>query len=295
MAQIALMLKAIFFEISRIARKIMGKKKMTLEEEGFLSNEVETASQIIYKRHEAFFTLCADINRHGQQIKERIEIHSEDLQELMAAILFTKVLEGFQGAFLLIKRGFLAEPKALMRVVLENLFVLKRCCEDREFPFDYLAYDEKQRLNLLNWASNQSGGFYPLLREYATKELKAEIKEKIERESIKDFSHAEQLAEKAGMKSFYGIYKCLSGFIHASPKSLERYKVFDEGGNVVELRHGPDDEHVRIDLLTLADFLILAIQAFCHLFDLEESSVVEAFKDRHRELVAEFDTDGGKI
>ena len=268
---------------------------MTFEEEGFLSEEVVEESHAIFQNHKEHFNLCFDINRSGQRLKRKINIHSQDPQEFVAAILFNKMMEGLQASVLLINRGFSSEPMALMRVMLENLFVLKRCCQNRNFSSEYLAFHEKQRLNLINWANNQPGDSYPLLQQYATEELKAELEEKIQQEGIEGFSNMEILAHDAGMGQYYGIYKYLSSFVHVPPKSLERYLILDEENSISGITHGPDESNVRANLITLADFMILAIQSMDGLFDLEESPTIDKFKDRLKELTAGFDTDSAKV
>lgn len=253
---------------------------MPFDENGFLGQDADAFAEQIEKAHIDFFRLCYDINKFAQKTKFRFEIHNKDGQEVITACLFIRVLEGCQAAILLVKRGFSTDARALIRIILEALILLKICCEDSEFIPRFIQTDERKRLKLMQIAHKYTDELFSLLREHATQEIISELSENIKQENIKGLI-IEQLSEKAGMKHYYDtVYRLASDHVHTSPRTLERYVEANEEGDIIEFKNAPNDEDARHNLITLADFMLIALVSMLKLHKLDEETTIKGFHDR---------------
>lgn len=262
---------------------------MSFEEAGFLSKQAAEIGKEIHGMYKKYFDLCCDINRFAEKVKNEFEIHSKNGQEVITACLFIRLLESYQAATLLIGRGFDSQVKAMIRMMLETLIVLKLCCVDKEFVNIYVKKDEKDRHKIMNVAHRYDDALFAELREYATDEVRTELKKKIEKEGISDFMW-EDLAHKADMiRDYDTVYRLTSMHVHANPRNLEAYLDVGPNGEITSLNHTPHIEDTMIHLLTSCDFMARGLEFMLQLYDLgkyqaEMLSFFERFKELHRSI-----------
>ncbi|MFA5780576.1 MAG: DUF5677 domain-containing protein [Elusimicrobiota bacterium] len=255
---------------------------MSIDEHGFLGKEIEGYKQNIENKFKDIFELAYELNEYAQKIKFKFIIHNKDGQEVIAASLFIRILNGFQGAVILLKYGLTIESVVIVRSTLETLFVLKRICDDREYVRDYVKSDEKKRLKLMNIAHRNPSALFESLRQYATEEIITELKSKITKENI-DEIQLETLAVKAGMRDYYdGVYRILSGISHPTPRAIEKYAVVDENRDVKSFNCGPMEDNLSETLITVIGLLNLALESVLKLFKLNEEEKLTYFEEKER-------------
>jgi len=254
---------------------------MTFEEEGFLSKETDVAARQIFEQHKELFEFCSEVNRFACSIKRKLHIHNQDLRELTAAVLSTRLLEGFQAVYLLCNRGFGEETATQLRGMLESLIQLALCCDHWEFYSLYLSYTEiRNKLKMINVAINSlEDEVLPSLKKYATTARKEKLESRLQpllqlmksKEIEKgDFESIENLSRTAGLVLYYNsMYRYLSEAAHSSPGSLEEYFKIDQKGDVVGLMHGYTGKNIYMFLVSAAHFLLNSIEAISQIFELE--------------------------
>lgn len=157
---------------------------------------------------------------------------------------------------------------------------MKICCEDHEFILEFIKTHEKKRLKLMKTAHKYTDELFAQLREYATKDIMDDLAERIKTENIKDLI-VEQLAIKAGMTNYYdSIYRLASDHVHTSPRTLEQYLRVNEKGEIVELRHAPNDDGLESNLLTLANLMLIALISMLKLHTINEEATIKTFHER---------------
>lgn len=265
---------------------------VTFEEEGFLSKETEIAAKQIFAQHRALFEFCSEVNRFACATKRQFSVHNQDRRELTAAILFTRLLEGFQAVYLLSNRGFGEETAVQLRGMLESLIQLALCCDHWEFYSLYLSYTEiKNKLKMVNVASNSPDDeILPSIKEYATPELKQKLESQLEPilQEMKSkgiekrhFAAIETLARKSGLSPYYNsMYRYLSEAAHSSPESLKTYLKLNHEGDVVELMHGYTDRNIYLYMVSATYFLLNSVEAISQIFDLEKKKETEEYFSR---------------
>jgi hypothetical protein len=180
----------------------------------------------------------------------------------------------------LIRKGFDAEVAAIIRIIFEALFVLKCCCDDKDFVREFIKTDEKRRFKIMQIAQQYSYKPFLSVKDYATKEVISDLKEKIDKESIKDLI-TEQIAQKSGLKNYYdSIYRLFSDSIHTSPISLERFADANDTGDITHIVHAPRDKDAEFYLITLVDLILKTLECVLNLFRIDKEDIIKDFVQR---------------
>jgi hypothetical protein len=123
---------------------------MSLEDEGFLSQDLDTVRDAIRNRHAEHFDLAKRINRFCQERRSRMGVYNRDPQQLIAACLMLKVFEDVQGSILLLECGLRSQGRSLLRIATEALIILAKVVNSEEFFRAYILAGERERLKLLS-------------------------------------------------------------------------------------------------------------------------------------------------
>jgi hypothetical protein len=152
---------------------------MSLDEQGFLSPEIEQYRERIRVKNQLSFKLVEDLNKFGQQVKYQLKIHNRDGQQLFAGCLLIKLLNDIQAAVILFERGLVSQGRSMLRVGLESLIVLGKICESYEFVHAYAKIGEKDRLKLVRAIRNAPTDVFEDIKPELTDELIHKIEETI--------------------------------------------------------------------------------------------------------------------
>ncbi len=248
--------------------------KTDFDKNGFLGMEAENITQEILKKYKEFFNILFDINRFAHQILYSLEVNNKDSQQVITACLFGRFLITSQGAIILAKRGFDLDVLVILRVAFEVLVKMKKCCEDKNFISEYINSDEMDRLKFMKISHGYHGEFLSSLRKYATKEKERELREKIRNRNIQSFPSLKKLAKSVGLSEYYDtFYRIASQAVHTAPRPLEKFIEVNGKEDISKLVYNPDDKNVSFYLLTLAEFLLLAIDSVCTLFSLKKEKI----------------------
>jgi hypothetical protein len=74
----------------------MGK----IEQNGFLSEEIQQWVEKHRRDNTKWFSLCEEINKFSHKVMLATEVHENDLIELIAATLLVRAMSNFQGTHL---------------------------------------------------------------------------------------------------------------------------------------------------------------------------------------------------
>jgi Family of unknown function (DUF5677) len=243
---------------------------VTIDEHGFLDGDA--ASWIIKHRtdNKEIFAVCEKINRLAQTHLHKLNIHSEDVQELLVSLLFIRALATYQTSILLIERGLVFEAKIILRCLIEILFKLRAVSNDRDVAVTYVYEDEVFRKKFINKFKLLSSDVKEAQGNPQLDDLLATIKENIQNKNIQE-QKTQWYAHKAGLDDYYNtVYALFSGSVHANVRELQELLKTDETGRVTEILYGPDipsDLHKL--LLTGGESLCLILQDVSRVFGLK--------------------------
>jgi len=234
-------------------------------------------SNHIYSQNKNYFDLCFSLNSFAHKTKFEYKCDCENGQEVIATLLVIKILNGYQAIYLLSGKGLTTEANILLRTILEALFILKLCCDDKNFIPEYVKTDAKNRLKMMNIARQDLDPVFDSLRNYATEEIRKTLADKISKENINDLI-VEQIAIRAGMhKQYNGAWRLLSSDVHTTPRALEKYAVADNQGNINRFIWGPRTKDINFILLTSAEIIFGAMDLTTKLFKIDKKKELEDF------------------
>ncbi len=265
---------------------------MSFDVNGFLGDEAIVFSKNICKKHNEFLELCYDINRFAEESKKEFIPDSEDDRKTFATCLFIKLLEGIQATIILIKMGLDADAQIVLRGVFETLIHIVLFVKEEDYWKNYLITAEINELYFLQNANKRTGkhGIWAEIKKLATEKNIKDLKDRLERKGV-DIENLpkkitiKKLAKKADLIDMYDIfYSIVSNYAHANLSALERYIGKNKAGKIVQLNHGPCDDHAKMNFPTIAGFTLTALNAMCDLYNLDKNDVFKGFRKRLDEL-----------
>jgi len=212
-----------------------------IETDGFLSDEAGSAKIEIIKKYDDFFAYARELNCYSMGFMAGLKIDWKDNYKLIINALFIRVLETFQGGFLLSEFGMMPESKILVRSMLEmvfNIVALQKKPELLEYYFNQHKVSHFRALKAtLEFKSK------PL--KDAVKKHKLEklyLEKKMERKG-EEFTTLtpKQWAIEAELTDLYNVYYTdFSDSIHSNPSALDDH--IDNKPDEINLAFGPSDK-----------------------------------------------------
>jgi hypothetical protein len=245
-----------------------------MEKAGYISEEAYKEKEAIRSNYKELFDLTSALNSLAQELFLSLKPHNRDPQALLAAILFRRILDFFQGAFHMAAMGIEGPLMVLLRAQYEALALLIANNSDSEFFRMMVDDDEHRRLKLLNNSKIYSSPLFDEVRKYAHLEKELEKLKSKNPKRLSIFS----IFKKAGLEVEYkSVYAILSNPSHHGIRTLEKYFITEEEGDeIVSLQWGPD-RSCQEDYFNIGcGSLINAMESVYSLFEVDN----KALKDR---------------
>ena len=158
---------------------------MDFNEKGFLGTAISEFTVSAQARYSDFFDACYRINELAQATKFEFTVHNHDGQEVLAATVFLRILNGFQSAVTLAQMGLVIDAKVVLRGILEALFILKLFCEEEAFVAEYVGSNQVRRLKWMNIAHQNKDPNFESVRKHATPEVMDALRQEIVKHNYK--------------------------------------------------------------------------------------------------------------
>lgn len=243
----------------------------TIEEDGFLSEDIQTWIEKHHSENDPIFNLCTRINKLGQKLLLSLEPEKSDGQKILAAVLFSRVISHFQGIYILTERGMVAEARSLLRGMLDATFATVALAKNEDLVPEFVNDDLWQRLKCLNSFGNLPKQIKKRHRmgNNKLKKLAEAIQKEIDEKNIKPLK-SEYLAQKADMLGHYNtLFVILSSSIHSRVRDMEQYLGEGEFDELEALKWGPDVDGLDSILLPACDCIFIAARNITKLFDIQ--------------------------
>lgn len=254
---------------------------MPFDTKGILGEQVNEIIKENYELYEDIFKLSEEINLYAQDIKYKLNIKSDDLQGIVAAALFIKILNTFQSIVILYKMGLDSQCRILTRAVLDSLFVLKCIVKDEKY-LEMLKGSERKRredfLRIIN--KNPHGVFNTLSNEINTNELYELCKNnginKAKRIESKEWAEMSE-----SYYEYYYAFNHLCNDVHVDLMNIEQYIKVDKDGNIEGFTVLPDIKDIKIILGHTANCaMIEAIVCISEYSNIKDMGKIEYFETR---------------
>ena len=252
---------------------------MTIDQHGFLSEELSSWRELIRQKYVKYFALVERVNAFCQDTKYTLSVHSKDGQQVLAAALMIKILNDAQAAVLLIERGLISQARSLLRVAAEGVINLANMTESEDFYKSFIMAAEKARLTLLRAIQDRPEPHFDDARKHITPELVKDLADQIEEANVTNTT-IKKLAEDVKLSHLYVIpYRLFSPDVHSGPRALEKFIRTGQDGDLEEFVWGPDAESdQKGELLEVCRIMVMAMGYINCLFDLKIGTQLSTFK-----------------
>lgn len=256
---------------------------MKIVGDGFVKKDIQQID-IPEGTNDEFFILFREVISYSESFKNELHVEAqetpEEKQKIIAIVVFVRLLEVVQSGFILACHGVNEELKSLFRIFLDSYFVLANCCESPDFIPTYFLSDEPARLKLMNSTAKHNSELFKQINQYATKEIRSELDERVKDEKIEAFNSF-LYAKNVNCDEIYdSLYRLMSASVHTSPRCLDHYITVDSEGIILTVNHMPDPEAINRSIYDFIFFFIKAIKGVSNLFGIDNISKLEAFSQR---------------
>jgi len=221
--------------------------------------------EIISKNRE-LLSICDDISRLIVEINNSIVVKKAERKLVFFCGLFCKIVNSYDAARLLIKYGHIQDSGAIIRSLMESIFVLKACMNDDNYFNNYYRTDivdlnmfSKKQIHYIDDMERKHPGVDECLDD-SLQEANSQIEAYGEVPGIR--YKPESVANAAGLQSiYYSIYSLLSCMnVHPSLRSIFSRIEFDDAGYPTEFKIGPETDSADRMLLLLVQLMIVTLE-----------------------------------
>src|SRR5260370_32557877 len=107
---------------------------MVLDGVGFLSTDMVAWTAKTRAQFKEWFDLVESFNREAMKILFAIKPRQSINHQLVAASLYGRALQSFQGAVIMAERGMIADARSLVRSCAETAFAIGSLTVDAKLP-----------------------------------------------------------------------------------------------------------------------------------------------------------------
>ena len=112
---------------------------MAFDDDGFLSPDHVAWTATTRAQFKEWFDLVESFNREAMKILFAIKPRQSINQQLVAASLYGRALQSFQGAVIMAERGMIADARSIVRSCAETAFAIGSLTVDDKFPIGILC------------------------------------------------------------------------------------------------------------------------------------------------------------
>ena len=213
-----------------------------IETDGFISIEADEGRTHILDAYHDLFELLKEINRFLMRFLATTAVDGESQYKMVLHTLLVRLLEIYQGTYLMLERGMMVPAEQLTRGMLEILFITVALEKKPELLQAYLDQYEKNHTQMLRAALEFKGK--ALSASVNQHEIKQVLDQKIEEQKVKKLKLLKiwEWAKEAELDDFYNLYYVLySTSTHSSLSSLDDHIDIESNGEV-NVAFGPTDK-----------------------------------------------------
>lgn len=234
----------------------------TWDELGFLSDEADRDARESAQRNPKWVAPALELNRLVHRLKQGFRPRSDNLQHMVSSLILTRALSTYEGTLLLAIRGMRPESEALLRTLLELMFMQAAIRHVPETAPDLVNADDHYRLKL----------FEGILRSIPREETpevvesaekgRAATKARVEEHGVRGIS-VQELARRAKLLGTYDtVYRVLCQPTHGQLRDLEEYVRRGQRPDPSVINWGPDHPAAKKTLGSAMAMLVDLVDNF---------------------------------
>jgi hypothetical protein len=258
----------------------------TFDENGFLEGRIEKWIADHRERNAALFSSGRRLNRECHRFLDARAVDPRSDLQVTTSVLFARMMELYQGIFIVIEQGMMAAGRILFRAHLEAFFYFAAIHKDPGFLKEYLNQFHIHRKALVNRIRNCNAPGIDEIRERLNDDLISEIEETIEEEGIRRVT-TEEAARRAGLHSIYvTAYALLSGAVHTTTLDLESHLDYNEQEKSIrQFKYGPSDDETRRVICLAGMVMVEALENISRTFGEDRDKVCGEMKNMFQDML----------
>jgi hypothetical protein len=233
-------------------------------------------------------SLSHDLDALCHSVVFSLKIDSGNLQHVLVASLYLKILRTFQGVAVLAEKEMLHESKTLLRGMLESVFAAVAISKDPSLAKRFVEDDYVQRLKLLRAFNDLPERLKKTVKPRMSKIIKSRLHGLINAPSKpQDISplSAEYLAKRAGMEDiYYSVFALLTGSNYLRVYELEHYWEKHGHRDSLKLLCHPDAKQIDTIMYTAVRAVFLTVSSVSHTFNIEIPNQYTRLINQFRQL-----------
>jgi len=247
----------------------------SIDEHGFLSEDIENLKKKYHEKYWPSFDLAYKFSSFAQKLLFEINAHDNKPQELLLALFYIRAVSNYQIIIILLEKGALFEARIIFRSLVEIMFGFVACAKDINLAKMYILNDLKDSLKSIN-KLKQSEKLMAKLSGYGDIDRREEdLKVQIEKEKVKHLS-TEDLSRKADLHDHYTtVYHTLSQTAHVKIRDLEQHVDL----STVKFRWGPREHDLNFILLTATGEFIVIVKTLIDFYSISKMSQADKFEE----------------
>lgn len=216
-----------------------------IDSNGFLEKG-ELDFEISYIKPENYRDVL-EVNHYLNNLYSEIKVSSKDYIGLFITESFAKIHRDYQTVIILVTRGLMSQAKAVIRTMLEKLFVMAAVSKNPDNYDDWIGTQNAERNRLLR--AIKRGDIQP---------VDTDPSKLTENEFAKKVSFSEW-ADRADMKWDYNvIYRLFSRNVHCTETGYVDDLEIDNEGEVVAIKIYPDYEEADQTLILAKRYALIS-------------------------------------
>jgi hypothetical protein len=246
---------------------------MSFNDEGFLTLDLVEWMATTRVQFKEWFDLVDSFNRGAIKILLAIKPSLSKNQELVAASLYRRAIQSFEGAVLMTERGMIADARSLVRSCAETAIAIWGVAIDEKFVDALIEAHQSHRLRHANALLKDPESCQELKPEQVSnlQQVVAEVTRQYQPPRPQSIIW-DQVAKRAKIVALYDtIYRMTSGdAAHATVLALDRHVEPDGRGKIGQLTFRPETRDLAQTLSFATNALLHAMVAIARVFPQEE-------------------------
>ncbi len=246
--------------ILNLAKEVFTGKKARLSiklgKNGFLLDE--SIKGEIRSKNAELFSSCEQLNREIIQKASSAIINLDNLQEILTFSLFLRISSLYQGVLLTSELGMYAEPRILLRSMLETLFSLCFVVSNEKNTEKYAIRSFANKKKLLNKLKSTTSSVIKDIRSNISDEQIEELNRIIKEVGAEELKTITLATESGLTDHYHTAYSLLSESVHSTADDLENHLLLDENREAIGFKFEPCNKDIAKNLISAEGYLSMA-------------------------------------
>lgn len=234
---------------------------MSFETDGFFSPEIETFRRTVRETQpfKVWFDYALGLNHLGFDMLRRTKLTElSDRRQIALNAHFARVHRSFQSALLLAERGQVPDARVVLRSAVEGAIAINALAKDEGFVDQMVEAHHRSQRTLARVQIDKFAAYYSA-EDIANMEAAIAAADDYEASKGKELTDIkwEQVAKNHCPSLYQCSYRLFSSDgTHATIKSLERFMVVGNDGEVTRFKAAPDTNGL-VEALSAASLVFL--------------------------------------